>query len=281
VSDYDDIDLHEPGTLGPTLEPRPPERSLLRFVLPVALILIVIVTGYLLMQRQEVASTIPVPQQAATATPAASTTAPAPPAITLPPLDQSDALVGQMVRMLSMHPSVIAWLMTKGLIRNAAVVTVAIADGGTPAAQLRPLKPAGRFAVTESRLNPAVDPRSYQRYDMLTAAVASVDPAAAARTYATLKPLLDAAHRDLGYPDTPFDRTLERAIGRLLATPVTAERVPLRVRGGVFVYADDRLEQLTAAQKQLLRFGPRNVERIQAALRGFAMAAGLNPSVTQ
>jgi len=281
VPDFDDIDLHEPGTLVPILEPRPPERSPLRFVLPVALILIAIVMGYLLMQRQEVASTTPDARQAASAAPATRTTAPEPPAITLPPLDQSDALVGRMVRMLSMHPSVSAWLTTKGLIRNAAVVTVAIADGGTPAAQLRALKPAGRFAVTESRLNPAVDPRSYQRYDMLTAAVASVDPAAAARTYAALKPLLDDAHRDLGYPDTPFDRTLERAIGRLLATPVTAERVPLRVRGGVFAYADERLEQLTAAQKQLLRFGPRNVERIQAALRAFAAAAGLTPDAAR
>ena len=277
MPDYDDIDLHEPGTLAPILEPRPPERSPLRFVLPVALILIAIAMGYLLMQRQEVASTTPAAQQAASAAPGARTPAAEPSAITLPPLDQSDALVGQMVRMLSMHPSVITWLTTKGLIRNAAVVTVAIADGGTPAAQLRSLKPAGRFAVTESRFNPAVDPRSYQRYDMLTAAVASVDPAAAARTYATLKPLLDDAHRDLGYPDTPFDRTLERAIGRLLATPVIAERVSLRVRGGVFAYDDERLEELTAAQKQLLRFGPRNVERIQAALRAFAAAAGLTP----
>ena len=46
-------------------------------------------------------------------------------------------------------------------------------------------------------------------------------------------------------------------------------------------YADERLEHLTAAQKQLLRFGPRNVERIQAALRAFAAAAGLTPDASR
>jgi len=36
----------------------------------------------------------------------------------------------------------------------------------------------------------------------------------------TLKPRIEEAHRDLGYPDTSFDRTLEQAIVSLLRTPV-------------------------------------------------------------
>ena len=276
MPDFDDLDLHEPENLI-DVRPVPPERSPLRYALPAALVIVAIIVGYLLFQRRQVASSVAPPAQTATITPPAAATAPAPPAVKLPPLDQSDGLVSQMVRALSTSPAALAWLTTKGLIRNAALVTVAIADGNAPAAQLRPLKPAGRFAVTESRSDPAIDPRGYERYDLITNAIASVDAGAAARTYATLKPLLNDAHRELGYPDTSFDRTLERAIGRLLATPVTAERVPLRVRGGLFVFADSRLENLSAAQKQLLRFGPRNVQRIQASLRGFATAAGLQP----
>jgi hypothetical protein len=280
VPDFDDFDLHEPGTVI-DVGSHPPERSPLRVALPAALVIVAFIVGYLLFQRREVASSVPQPGQAATINPPAAAPAAASPAVKLPPLEQSDSMVSQMVRALSMSPATAAWLTTKGLIRNAAVVTVAIADGNTPATQLRPLKPAGRFAVTESRSNPAIDPGSYARYDVMASAIAAVDPAAAARTYATLKPLLNEAHRDLGYPDTPFDRTLERAIGRLLATPVTAERLPLRVRGGVFAFADSRLESLSPAQKQLLRFGPRNVQRIQAALRAFAQAAGLNPTASQ
>ena len=65
-----------------------------------------------------------------------------------------------------------------------------------------------------------VDPRSYDRYARIADAVASVDPAGAARLYATLKPRIEDAQRDLGSSDT-FDHTLERAIVALLNTPVT------------------------------------------------------------
>ena len=42
--------------------------------------------------------------------------------ITLPPLDDSDALVRQRVGVLSSHPLVSAWLAGTGLIRNFVVV---------------------------------------------------------------------------------------------------------------------------------------------------------------
>src|SRR5438477_361972 len=43
-------------------------------------------------------------------------------------------------------------------------------------------------------------------------------------------------------------------------------------------YVDDRLEDLTPAQKQLLRMGPRNVRIIKARLRAIALALGIPPS---
>jgi len=88
--------------------------------------------------------------------------------------------------------------------------------------------------------------------------VASIDPAGGARLYATLKPRIEEAHRDLGYLDTPFDRMLERAIVLLLKAPVQEGPVRVEPRGIVYGFADADLEELTAAQKQLLRMGPRN-----------------------
>src|ERR671935_754932 len=51
-----------------------------------------------------------------------------PAAIVLPPLDETDSIVRQLVTELSSHPKVIAWLATDGLIRNFAVVIQNIAD---------------------------------------------------------------------------------------------------------------------------------------------------------
>ena len=69
-----------------------------------------------------------------------------------------------------------------------------------------------------------------------------------------------------------FDRTLERAIVALLDTPAVDASARLKPKGIGYAYTDERLESLTAAQKQLLRMGPRNVRIIKARLRDIALA---------
>jgi hypothetical protein len=69
--------------------------------------------------------------------------------IVLPPLDQSDLLVRELVKQITSHPRVAAWLATDGLIRNFTVTVANIAEGLTPARHLRALRPSSRFRVTE------------------------------------------------------------------------------------------------------------------------------------
>ena len=197
-----------------------------------------------------------------------------PEAITIPPLDDSDPVVRTLVRALSERPAVAAWLATNGLIRNFTVVVTNVADGPTPAKHLTALRPPLPFRVVTRDGKTFVDPRSYDRYAPIADAIASVDPAAAARLYSTLKPRIEEAHRELGSPDQ-FDRTLERAIVALLNTPAVDAPVRPSPRGIGYAYTDERLESLTAAQKQLLRMGPRNVGIIKARLREIALGLGI------
>jgi hypothetical protein len=196
--------------------------------------------------------------------------------VAVPPLDESDAVVRELVRQISSHPAVIAWLATNGLIRNFTVVVVNVADGNSAAGQLQVLRPASRFSVVGSNGDMRIDPRSYDRYNDVAAAAASLDPAGSARLYATLKPRIDEANRELGLGNTPFDQTLERAIVQLLRTPVVDRPVRVVPRGGVgYDFADEQLQSLTPAQKQLLRTGPRNTRMIKDALRKLAVALGI------
>ena len=197
--------------------------------------------------------------------------------IAIPPLDASDSVVRTLVQALSESPAVMAWLPTNGLIRNFTVVVANIADGVTPAKLLKVLKPAAAFRVVD-RGGTYVDPRSYDRYNSIADAVASIDPAGAAKLYATLKPRIEEAHRDLAASSESFDRTLERAIVALLDTPNVDSPPRLRPKGIGYGYVDDRLEDLTPAQKQLLRMGPRNVRIVKARLREIALALGIPPS---
>jgi hypothetical protein len=102
-----------------------------------------------------------------------------------------------------------------------------------------------------------------------------VDPAGAARLYATLRPLIEEANRSLVSSDQSFDRTLERAIIMLLNTPILDHPERLRPKGIGYAYDDERLEALRGAQKQLLRMGPRNVRIVQDRLREIALALGI------
>jgi DUF3014 family protein len=206
--------------------------------------------------------------------------APRPPAepgekIDLPPLDQSDALVRSLVSRLSSHPVVAAWLTTEGLIRNLTVVVANIADGETPAKHLRRLKPSAPFTVRQSAGLTWIDPASYARYDGIAAAVDGLDARGVARFYATIKPRIDEAYRDLGGGDVNFDRTVERAIVMLLRTPDLDEQVQLRTGKMSYEYASPALETLSKAQRQFLRMGPRNVRIVKAKLREVARYLGI------
>jgi len=196
--------------------------------------------------------------------------------VTLPPLDESDPIVRDLVRKITSNPLAEAWLSTKDLVRSFTVVVENIVEGVTPAKHLSVLRPKSAFRVEQRNGQLFIDPSSYSRYDGIAAAAASIDPAGAARVYATLKPRIAEAYSQLGLPGDTFDRALERAIVALLSTPVVDGPVRVEPQGGVaYRYADSNLEGLTAAQKQLLRTGPRNMRTIQSALRQIALGLGI------
>jgi hypothetical protein len=195
--------------------------------------------------------------------------------IALPPLGDSDPLVRTLMEQLSRHPAVAAWLATNGLIRNFVVVVANTAEGVTPAQHLRSLRPTSDFRVVDREGRQYVDPRSYDRYALIAGAVASIDAAGAARLYATLKPRIEEAYRELGDPDGEFDRPLERAIKVLIATPVVGDPIRVRPKGIGYAYTDARLEDLSGPQKQLLRMGSAHVLVVEQALRRIATALGI------
>ena len=197
--------------------------------------------------------------------------------IDLPPLVQTDPIVRELVARLSSHPTIAAWLATKGLIANFTVTTLTIAEGRTPVQFLRPIAPRGRFRTKSSGEEVFVDPRSYDRYNPHADAIAALDAVGTASLYLTLKPRISDAYRELGYPEGDFDRVLERAIGVLLQTPALDEKVALDPNGVTYAYSDPKLESLSPAQKQFLRLGPRNSQAIRAKLEEIAALLKLHP----
>ncbi len=199
------------------------------------------------------------------------------PQVTLPPLSRNDAMVIDLARGLSTHPQFATWLATEGLIRRLVVAVTNIAEGVSPTTQVSFLRPAGGFGVKDREGHEFVDPRSYERYDLVADVFASVDPQGCAAAYRTTKPLLEQAYREIGYPNRTFDDVLAEALAKLLATPVVDGDIEVRPLVTTYAFANPELEALAPVQRHFLRMGPRNMRLIQAQLRAIARAFGIPP----
>ena len=267
-------------------DPPPPDyrrRNMLLGAVAVAVVALAVGLWLLLGGRADDAGEAPVAEMAADADEPSPPAAPVdldepevvPEPVELPPLADSDNFVRDLVDALLAHPNLAAWMTGNDLLRRFVVTVDNVANGRNPAQQWPVLRPTRRFQATGEGERQLIDSGSYQRYDLLAGVVGALDPGAAALLYETLEPLLDEAHAELGYPDTPFRRTLERAVAQLLAAPIVDEP-PLVVRRAThYVYADERLESLTPAQKQFLGMGPGNVQVIQTQLRAISAEIGL------
>jgi flagellar basal body-associated protein FliL len=192
-------------------------------------------------------------------------------------LDDSDSVIRDLIRGLSTHPKLADWVVTTDLVRKFVAAVDNIASGQSPRAHVDFFKTKGNFKVVEKSGRIYIDPSSYSRYKPVAEAFGSFDTAGSVRLFRQLRPVIQEAYRDLGYPDQVFQDTLVRAIQELLRVPVVKD---VLVQKKVISYEmiDPRLEKLSQAQKHLLRMGPENVQKIQSKLRELASALGVAPS---
>ncbi len=198
-----------------------------------------------------------------------------PPIAELPTLSESDEWFRQKMRDFSSYARMAEWWKFDNFIRRITAAVDNIAEGKSPRAHLTFLAPSQPFTVAKSREAISLNPQSYARYDFVADAFASIDAEKTVYTFRELKPLFQQAYRELGYPDRDFEKTLMRAIQELLRVPIVKGNIALEEEVVTYGMADEDLQGLSAAQKHLLRMGPRNVRKIQNKLRQMAMALGL------
>ncbi|MBN2409375.1 MAG: DUF3014 domain-containing protein [Candidatus Aminicenantes bacterium] len=203
--------------------------------------------------------------------PPASSEAPAKPPVEL---DKSDDLVRRLAEEISTHPRLAEWLRSKDLIRRFVAAVDNIANGLSPRAHIDFFRPPGEFVTMKRGDGYVADPEGYSRYHTVVDVFVSLDSGQCVSLFRTMKPLCQEAYRDLGYPDQDFEQTILRAIVELMGTPVIEGNIYLEKAVLNYVVLDPALENLSDAQKHLLRMGPENVGAIQAKLREMALALG-------
>lgn len=161
------------------------------------------------------------------------------------------------------------------MLARLSVVVANAAEGIVSTRLLKPLALVEKFTVQASGDQLYLDPASYDRYQTYVAAVEIIPPAKAAAFIRLVDPLLVEALVQLGERRSP-SLLLQDAVERLFGLPTLVGEIELVKKEAIYQYVDEDLETLPEIDKQLLRFGPNNIQRLKTWGFEFAREYGLD-----
>jgi hypothetical protein len=267
MSDTDDLQLDLANQTGPNSLP-PKTKSgggppIVRVAIAI-LVLLLLGGGWWYYTRRQAPAAVR-PAAAITEAPVAPPVAQAP---ELPPLDQMDSLLRQLIGALSNHPGLAAWLISDDLIKQLAAAIHKASRGESPSRDFTSFAPKTAFKVMPRGTQMAIDQSGYRRYQSLVDGVTATDASAVAKVYRTIHPRLNEAYRNLGHPNADVQEAIEAGLTILLDTPVLKDPTYVVETSGVrWKFADPKTEARYGSQKQLLRMGPDQVDRVLVWLR--------------
>jgi hypothetical protein len=181
----------------------------------------------------------------------------------LPSLDASDEFVRERIVLMSSKTEINSWLAADDLVRR----TASYLDGlsrGIMLGKIFPLSsPQSSFATHNDGDVIWLNAGNYERYNTTVAVLTSLDMESMAQMFHFARPLLESAFLEMGYKPRQMDGILLTAIDQVLNTPIIVEPISLTRDSVAYKYADMSLESLTPLQKQLIRTGPENTQRLQ------------------
>ncbi|RUO36138.1 hypothetical protein CWE13_09720 [Aliidiomarina shirensis] len=127
--------------------------------------------------------------------------------------------------------------------------------------------PQSRFIVQQIDGQIYVDERSYSRYNDIVSWFYEMDTDILVSQYERFQPLFEEAFGEIKEPGMNFEERVLDAIAILLDTPEPRGLLALSDEEVMYTYADPELENLPAAQKQMLRIGPDNRALVKSKLR--------------
>ena len=193
-------------------------------------------------------------------------------AVSLPPLDESDAWVQGKLPELTWRNELLSLLITEDIIRRFVVFTDNFAQGLLAYDHSPFIQPKVKFSIDEQLPNVGGqqnvwqwDSETSKRFDLYVDLLRSVDSTTLVKWYVDLKPLIDEAYSELGYEDD-FTYTLQDAITRVLDMELPKSAMNVTRTSVMYKYDDPQLEALDDSDKLLLRIGKENLLIIKSVL---------------
>ena len=189
----------------------------------------------------------------------------------LPPLEASDPVVKQDVLKFNWQPGLAGLINTQNMIRNLVVTIDNMAQKQLVAKHpvLVPLdQPLVTIADPENQTY-QIDPASYQRYEPYIRLLESVDPQQMLPVFKRYQPLFEQVFGELGYPELSFKQRLQQALSAFLAIEPLSVDTTLVRKSVAYTYADPAVESLSDLEKQVIRLGPDNHQRLRAVAKKY------------
>ena len=185
------------------------------------------------------------------------------PKTVLPNLNESDSFFRNRMEIMSSNTDLVRWLSVDDLLRRAASYLDGLSRG-VILSKIFPLtQPNGSFTTHMDGETIWLNAGNYERYDITIEAIASIKMEALAQLFHIARPLIETSFAEMGYNERQMEGIILQAIDRVLSTPIIIEPIELTRESVLYQFADPELEALMPLQKQVLRTGPENTQKLQ------------------
>jgi hypothetical protein len=183
------------------------------------------------------------------------------------PLDESDGAVKSALISLATNPAIAKYLVDESLLQKFVINVNNIANQEMSPNHNLINEPDGDFQVYQQAEREWIDAASFKRYNPYVEALESMEAEDLVALLNTYRPTIEDKFAEISMPGSSFDNTLLAAINELLDTPIVPLPIEVYSDSVMYKYRDDKLENLSGPQKQLLRTGPENARKIKDILR--------------
>jgi hypothetical protein len=188
----------------------------------------------------------------------------------LPNLDESDAWIQEKLPTYTWRKELLKLVINQDMIRRFVVFTDNFSQGNLAYEHSPLIQPSTKFLANEikngARSDWKWDESSTRRFTLYVDLLRSFDSETLVQWYFEMKPLIDQAYAELGYPDDNFTDVLHDAITKVLDMEIPKKSLDLVRPSVMFRYKDAEVEALDDADKLLLRLGKENLLVIKSVL---------------
>ena len=183
----------------------------------------------------------------------------------LPRLEESDDAVRDAVGDIPLGTAGQQYLIPGNIIERSASLIYLMAQGEVPYKLLPVSRPKAAFPIRDDGTQVVTDPAGFERYDVLTQWLQSLDLESLLSSLEWFIPLFKEAWSYYGEDPAAFDMAVVITLDLVIATPeIDLSEARLIRKEAVWIFEDPAIEGLAPIQKQVLRMGPENAKILKA-----------------